>query len=214
MMQPLILASGSPRRRELLTAMGLPFEVQASTVDESLISADHPRTFAIRAAFAKARDVASRVEHGRWVLGADTVVTRDLVLYGKPRDRQHAHEMLSILAGQSHQVITGIALVQAGGSTAHLNAAQTNVWFKSLTADQIADYVHTGEPMDKAGAYGIQGAGGALVSHIQGDYFNVVGLPCGLLATLLEEAGLEYRTAIPDPPAHVRIVAKGHNHMD
>jgi septum formation protein len=200
MMQPLVLASASPRRREILAAMGVECEVVASSVDERLIAADHPRTFALRAAFAKLKDVAARVDPGRLVLAADTVVTRNLVLYGKPGSPAEAHEMLAALAGDVHEVITGVAVGSAGSPTVYLNAATTRVHFRPLDAETIARYVDSGEPMDKAGAYGIQGAAGEFVSHIEGDYFNVVGLPCQLTAELLTEAGHEGRIILPAPP--------------
>ena len=200
----LILASASPRRTEILTAMGIPHAVVASTVDESLIAADHPRTFALRAAFAKAREVADRQPEGTWVLGADTVVTQDLLLFGKPRDAADAVRTLRRLAGTVHQVITGIALVRAGSTTAHLHADTTRVRFRPLTDEEITDYVATGEPMDKAGAYGIQGIGGTLIEVIYGSYFNVVGLPAERLLNTLEEAGLEGRFRLPSPPQRWR----------
>ncbi len=203
-MTPIILASASPRRRELLIAMGIPHDVAPSTVDESLIAADHPRTFALRAAYAKAMDVARASEEGRWVLAADTVVTMNLILYGKPVDRDHARQILRVLSGQRHDVITAVALTCAGSPTAYLRAETTRVVFRELTEAEIDTYVATGEPMDKAGAYGIQGAGGELVSAIEGDYYNVVGLPCRVVAELLEEAALDLKTTLPPPPERWR----------
>jgi septum formation protein len=202
--EPIILASASARRQEILGLMGIPHEVQASAVDERLITADHPRTFALRAAYAKACDVASRVEEGRWVLAADTVVTKNLVLYGKPESRQDAHRMLSQLAGDTHEVITAVALAQGGKPTVFLRAASTRVSFHPLRAEVIEEYIASGEPMDKAGAYGIQGLGGAFVAGIVGDYFNVMGLPCDQVGELIDEAGLEISWRIPDPPARFR----------
>jgi septum formation protein len=200
----IILASASPRRREILTAMGLRFEVQASEVDESKISADHPRTFALRAAFAKANDVAARVPEGAWVLAADTVVTMQMVLYGKPADDADARRMLRALSGHTHEVITAIALVQGGRPHTHLRSERTAVSFRTLTETDIESYIRTGEPFDKAGAYGIQGHGGGLVERIQGDFFNVVGLPCGALVSLMEEAGVEAAPTVPVPPERWR----------
>jgi septum formation protein len=197
---PLILASASPRRRELLTAMGIEFVVQPSTVDERAILADHPRTFALRAAFAKARQVAEEVPTDQWVLAADTVVTHRMRLFGKPESAQEAVNMLRTLSGQTHDVITGIALVQAGRPQSWLRPVTTRVTFRELDDQEIMDYVATGEPMDKAGAYGIQGRGGLLVDTIDGDYYNVVGLPCEALADLMEDAGFDLRPTIPLPP--------------
>jgi septum formation protein len=186
-MNPLVLASASPRRAEILRAMAIPFEVMVSSVDESRIAADHPRTFALRAAFAKARDVAATLPEGRWVLAADTVVTRNLVLYGKPTDAAHAE-----LSNGPHQVITGVALAQSGSANTFLRAETTRVTFRPLTADEIRAYITTGEPMDKAGAYGIQGLGADLIAHLDGDYYNVVGLPSDVVIDLLTEAGAPY----------------------
>jgi len=200
----LTLASSSPRRTEILTAMGIPHTVVPSTVDESLIAADHPRTFALRAAFAKAREVADRQPDGTWVLGADTVVTQDLLLFGKPRDAAEAVRTLRRLAGTVHQVITAIALVRAGSITAYLHADTTRVRLRPITDEEIAEYVATGEPMDKAGAYGIQGIGGTLIEAIDGSYFNVVGLPAERLLNTLEEAGLEGPFRLPSPPQRWR----------
>jgi len=194
------LASASPRRTEILRAMGIEHEVLSSAVDESRISADHPRTFAMRAAYAKAMDVAGKVPAGSWVLSADTVVTRELLLYGKPKDAADARRILRELSGQSHDVITAVGLTLTGRPNTFLRAERTTVVFQQLTDDQIEEYIATGEPLDKAGAYGIQGLGGALISEILGDYYNVVGLPCQTVADLMEEAGLEMEVQIPPPP--------------
>jgi septum formation protein len=181
--------------------MGISFEVVPGNVDERAISADHPRTFALRAAYAKARAVAAMVEDDRWVLAADTVVTKNLVLYGKPDSPADAVRMLAELAGDTHEVITAVALAQAGRVTTYLRAASTRVTFHPMQADQIHAYVASGEPMDKAGAYGIQGLGGEFVAGIKGDYYNVVGLPCAEVGEVLEEAGLEISLRMPAPPA-------------
>ncbi len=196
----LILASGSPRRREILAAMGIPFEVRSSAVDESRISADHPRTFALRAAFAKASDVAAQAGEHDWVLGADTVVAKDLLLYGKPRDAADARRMLRALADAPHDVYTAVALVKGGGRQSYLQSERTRVRLRALNDEEIEAYVRTGEPLDKAGAYGIQGKGAELIESIEGDFHNVMGLPCRALATLIEEAGLEISFTIPPPP--------------
>ena len=199
-MRPIVLASASPRRREILDMMGIPHEVLPANIDENAITADHPRTLALRLAFAKARAIASRLEEEQWVLAADTVVARNMVLYGKPESAADAHRMLSQLAGETHEVITGVALAQAGRPNTFLRAASTRVSFHPMQAQEIADYIATGEPMDKAGAYGIQGLGGRFVAGISGDYYNVMGLPCREVAELLEEAGLECQCRIPPPP--------------
>lgn len=181
--------------------MGIAHEVVASNVDECLISADHPRTFALRAAFAKANDVAARQGDGTWVLAADTVVTLRQVLYGKPVTTDEARRMLRQLSGETHEVITALALAQAGTKNTYLRSATTTVTFRALSDRDIEEYVATGEPSDKAGAYGIQGHGGDLIERIRGDYFNVVGLPCALLVEMLAEAGLELGAHVPAPPS-------------
>ena len=199
----LILASASPRRAELLTEMTIPFEIRPSKVDERQIMADHPRTFAIRAAYAKAHDVAARAEEGTWVLAADTVVTRKMILYGKPDSPADARRMLRQLSGEPHDVITALALTQTGGPT-YLDSDTTRVIFRHLPDNEIDHYIATGEPMDKAGAYGIQGEGGTLIDHIEGNYYNVVGLPCQTLAHMLQEAGVEIPVILPQPPERWR----------
>lgn len=167
--------------------------MRPSKVDESRIMADHPRTFALRAAYAKAMDVAAAVPEGQWVLAADTVVTRGMILYGKPEGEADAARMLRGLSGQPHQVITGLALAQGGSPNTFLRATATTVQFRQLSDSEIAAYIRTGEPMDKAGAYGIQGLGAVLVEGIEGDHSGVVGLPVPLLVRLLAEAGIGYR---------------------
>lgn len=181
--------------------MGIPFEVIPSSVDETKILADHPRTFALRAAYAKALDVASVQPEETWVLAADTVVTLRMRLFGKPDSPADAARMLRALSGQTHDVITGLALLEAGRNQSWLQPVATRVTFRELTDQEIQTYVETGEPMDKAGAYGIQGRGGDLIDTIDGDYFNVVGLPCEALAQLFEEAGLDLKVSLPEPPA-------------
>jgi septum formation protein len=198
---PIVLASASPRRTEILRQMGIPHTVVPSTVDESRLSADHPRTFAIRAAYAKAMEVATRQPEGTLVLAADTVVTADMILYGKPTDPADAARMLRRLAGRAHEVITGVAIARAGSATCWLRSETTRVHFRPLDEALVERYVAGGEPMDKAGAYGIQGGGAALIERIEGDYFNVVGLPCGVVADLLDEAGWPGHIDVPAPPA-------------
>lgn len=203
-MKPIVLASGSPRRTEILRTMGIAHRVQVSGVDESKISADHPRTFALRAAYAKARDVAAVVEEDEWVLAADTVVALGPLLFGKPTDAAHARRVLRRLSGIPHQVITGIALCAGKTQHVHLLAEDTQVVFRELTDAEIDAYVETGEPMDKAGAYGIQGKGGDLIERIEGDFYNVVGLPCRALERLFEMAGLAVPMTVPAQPERWR----------
>ena len=189
----IILASASPRRAALLNQIRLPFRTHPSALgddDEPQRVGEHAEAYACRLALAKAREVAAALKQGL-VIGADTVVTCDGQLLGKPRDRDEAQAFLLSLAGRTHQVITGVAVVEAATGRAEVDAAVTGVTMRPFDAEEAALYVATGEPMDKAGAYGIQERGALLVEGIQGDYFNVVGLPLALLAALLRRFGVE-----------------------
>jgi len=186
----IVLASASPRRRELLALAGVPHRVQPSAIDERRAPGETPAGFAERAAQDKARAVAQGCPAGTWVLGADTVVVADDEVLGKPRDRRDGQRMLRLLSGRTHRVITGVALVAAPSGRSESFAAETAVTFRPLAEGWIEGYLDSGEPMDKAGAYGIQGLGGLLVAGIQGSYTNVVGLPLGETVLLLERAGL------------------------
>lgn len=181
--RPLVLASASPRRQELLTLLDLPFTILPADVDESRHDALPPAERAQRLAADKA-SVVSHLRHEALVLGADTLVVLGAEVMGKPRDAVDAQRMLRRLSGQTHQVVTGIALVAAGELLASETVA-TDVRFRALAEREITSYVATGEPMDKAGAYAIQGRGAILIEGIVGDYANVVGLPLTRLAILL-----------------------------
>ena len=184
----LILASASPRRRELLAQAGYLFEVQASSVDESRRSGEDGIRFATRLAREKAQEVfALRQSSGdpTLVLGADTVVVCDGEILGKPADAADATRMLLLLSGRTHNVVTGVAVV-AGALLVEVAAEVTQVTVRTLSPQEIADYVVGGEPMDKAGAYAIQGYAGRWIPRISGCYFNVVGLPLALVASMLE----------------------------
>ena len=190
----LILASASPRRRELLGLLGLAFEVIPSAYEEPAPERHRdPSGFAEHLAVEKALDVARR-HRGRLVIGADTVVAMGGRLYGKPSDREDAARMLRELSGRAHHVTTGVALVCAAcercPETIESFHVRTEVRFRALLEPEIRAYVATGEPMDKAGAYGIQGHGGLLIESIAGDYPNVVGLPLTPLALRLRARGL------------------------
>ncbi|BDG61511.1 Maf family protein [Caldinitratiruptor microaerophilus] len=188
-MTRLVLASASPRRVSLLEQVGLSFEVVPSGVPEdpgdgTREPADLARALALR----KAEAVAAR-EPDALVLGADTIVVLDGAVLGKPRDEAEAVRMLERLQGRSHVVITGVALVAPGGRK-RVEHEETTVWMRPLTRAQVEWYVRSGEPLDKAGAYAVQGLGALLVERIFGCYYNVVGLPLGRVARLLEEFGL------------------------
>ena len=170
----LILASASPRRRELLQTAGIAFTVRVSEAEEHIESGTAPQEAVMQLARQKAEAVAEAYPQ-ELVLGADTVVVYDGAILGKPADEADAVQMLQMLSGKTHTVYTGVCLAQNG--LAETFFEQTDVTFYPLTQEEIEQYVATGEPMDKAGAYGIQGRGCTLVQSICGDYFNVVGLP-------------------------------------
>ena len=173
----LILASQSPRRREILTNAGIPFTVRAGDVDESLLEGESPLEYVRRLARSKAFAVPINI--GEIVLGADTTVVVDDVVLAKPEDEQDARRMLTMLSGRSHIVITAICLRHAGGEI--VDAESTIVRFAALSTEEIHAYAASGQPMDKAGAYAIQGLASKYVDRIEGCYFNIVGLPIGLV---------------------------------
>jgi septum formation protein len=199
---PLVLASASPRRRELLTRLGLVCEFAAADIDEDNIPYRTPREYAVKTAYAKALRVAlSRPKS--LIIAADTIVVLDGQIYPKPADRADAIRILGAIQGRTHEVITAVAVVEAGRA-AMLDAVSSAVTIRPLTRAEIEEYVDTGEPMDKAGAYAAQGRGRALIERIDGDYFNVVGLPVSLLLDMLETylPVTEYRrrlAALPNP---------------
>jgi septum formation protein len=179
----LILASASPRRAELLTTAGIPFEAFPVHIDETQLDAEPPPDHVRRLAEEKAR-MALAKRSNAVVLGADTVVVIDERILGKPKDPEHAAAMLRSLAGRSHEVLTGVAVLGTGRPP-RVAVERTRVWISALSNDEIASYVATGEPMDKAGAYAIQGLASRFVERIEGSYSNVVGLPVALVYRLL-----------------------------
>ena len=184
----LILASGSPRRRQLLEQIGLTFVVRSSDVDESVSPGLTPAQVVESLSARKGEAVAAEAAPGDLVLSADTVVSLDGAILGKPRDRAEAEAMLTALSGRTHQVYTGVTLLQDGRRLTEHEV--TAVTFRPLSPEEIAAYVSTGEPMDKAGAYGIQGLGALLVERLEGDYFNVMGLPLCRLGEMLAQFGV------------------------
>jgi septum formation protein len=186
MNKPIILASASPRRRELLRQVGLSFKTAPAHVDERALAGEEPEAYAVRVALDKARAAAKKLSSGI-IIAADTVVIIDSEILGKPSDAADAGRMLSMLSGNMHRVITGLAVMDAGTGKMLTRTAITKVWFRSLSREEIASYVMGGEPLDKAGAYGIQGKGALLVERIDGCYFNVVGLPLVLLNEMLKK---------------------------
>ena len=207
----IILASASPRREALLAQVGLPFRVEPSGVDEDKPRrTGDPASFVEQAALAKAEEVAARIRNGL-VLGADTVVVIGRRVLGKPASAAQARRMLERLSGATHQVYTGLALVRVkGGKVTRRRTAHevTAVTMCHLTPEDVAAYVATGEPLDKAGAYGIQGRGAVLIERIEGCYYNVVGLPLARLARMLEELGVSaWRGNAPSP--HLSLEGRG-----
>ncbi len=186
---PLILASQSPRRKELLRAIGLTFTAVPADVDERPLPGEQPEPYVRRISQDKARVVAQKRGPGI-VIAADTIVTLDNAILGKPVDAQDAARMLTALSGRVHEVITGLTVMDAETTKSETRAACTRVRFRTLDTARIEAYVRTGEPLDKAGAYGIQEKGALLVDRIEGCYFNVVGLPLSLLETVLADFGI------------------------
>ena len=187
--QSLVLASRSPRRAEILQAVGWPFEIMAADIDERLVDGEDAISYVRRLAERKAKVVAEN-NLGRLILGADTTVVIDGQILGQPCDAKDARRMLHLLKGGWHEVITGVALVRFGeNATEIIDHETTHVHFAELSADEIDWYVSTGEPMGKAGAYGIQGKAAPFIDEIQGDYFNIVGLPIRLVYELSRQLG-------------------------
>jgi septum formation protein len=184
-----ILASSSPRRRQLLDLVGISHEVIPADVDESQLAGELPEVYAERLARAKADTIAARFPQAV-VIGADTIVVVDEVVLGKPRDVGDAKRMLAILSGRSHTVMTGVAVACDGRVESGVEVV--DVTFAPLDDIAISGYVATGEPMDKAGAYGIQGYGATIVRRIDGDYFAVMGLSLVRLVALMRDAGVTY----------------------
>jgi len=187
----IILASASPRRRLLLEMLGIEHLVIPPDVPEVQEPGELPETMAVRLARDKARSVAASRSDAP-VLGADTVVVVDHEVLGKPTDARDAGHMLRRLSGRPHRVVTAVALVNTDGSVRE-RYDSTRVWFRDLTPEMIDAYVATGEPLDKAGSYGVQGYGAVLIERVEGDFFSVMGLPLKLVVDLLEEAGRPYR---------------------
>ena len=185
MAQSLILASASPRRRELMAYTGIPFQV--ITADAEEIKAGEPEALVMENARRKARAVW-RLHPDSVVLGADTIVYQNGAVLGKPRDQEDARSMLRSLSGAWHTVYTGVCVIEPDGK-ADSRCDASRVWFLPLTEADIARYIASGEPMDKAGAYAVQGRAGMYVSRIEGRYSNVIGLPMHLVREMLQKAG-------------------------
>jgi septum formation protein len=188
---PLVLASASPRRRELLARAGVAFELAPADVDEAMLPGEDARSAALRLAREKALEIARRVgpEPRRFVLGADTLVVLDGVALGKPRDPEHAVALLASLVGRRHRVITAIALAASDTLEVWTRAVESDVLMRAASDAEIRAYVAGGEPLDKAGAYAAQGEGRRFIEKIEGSESNVIGLPLDETLALLREAG-------------------------
>ena len=191
MSEQIILASASPRRKELLEQIGLEFEVIPSNAAEIVRPDETPEDLVVRLSLDKATEVANRQDCvGRWFIGSDTIVLCNDQVLGKPVDKQHSAEMLRMLSGNQHQVISGYAILDRKTGEQRTEAVCTAVRFRELTDEEIARYIATGEPADKAGSYAIQGLGVCFVASIEGSYTNVVGLPLCRLTLALKELGV------------------------
>ncbi|MGG3521992.1 Maf family protein [Bacillus pseudomycoides] len=183
-MKKLILASGSPRRKELLELAGVPFEIVASEIEETIGAYSSPADIVMSLALQKASAVVENHEDSV-VLGADTIVTYESRILGKPKDEAEAKEILQLLSGKTHEVYTGVALISKEKTVTFYERTEVTFW--ELTEEEIDAYIATKEPLDKAGSYGIQGKGSIFVQHIQGDYYSVVGLPIARLVRELKQ---------------------------
>ena len=182
------LASASPRRRELLAALGLSFTCGSADIDESALAGESARDMALRLACAKSRTVFDSGDHAVPVLGADTLVVLDDRIFGKPESREDALQMLSCLSGRTHKVVTGVAVMTGSGLATAISS--TEVQFREIGPDEATAYWQSGEPAGKAGSYAVQGLGGIFVRSIHGSYSGVVGLPIYETADLLCRAGI------------------------
>ncbi len=189
-----ILASSSPRRRELLTLIGIPHEVRPADIDESILPGEIPDEHAERLAVSKALTLA-KVNSSALVIGSDTIVVIDGEILGKPVDEADASRMLRMLSGREHTVVTAVAAALEGRIVSGIE--KVTVTFRELTDGEIREYIATREPMDKAGSYGIQGFGATIIRKVDGDFFAVMGLSLVLLVDLMRQLGVEYVFAAP-----------------
>lgn len=184
-MRNFVLASQSPRRQELLNALGLSFRILIDTSPETVDFTKSPKEIVKELALQKAQNVFSDCKKEEIILSADTMVTLNGVIFGKPDNQENAREMLKTLSGNTHEVYTGFCIMDKEQEKIHTDYECTQVTFKNLSNDEIESYISTGEPLDKAGAYGIQGLGSLFIEKINGDYYNVMGLPLCKLGKIL-----------------------------
>lgn len=191
-MKKIILASASPRRRELLEKIGLKFEAEPSALEERVLATSDPHKLAIENSLAKARAIAAK-HRNAIIIAADTFGVFRGKIIGKPHTPAEARKMLQTLSGKSHLVITGFTIIDIESGKTVSRSVETKVYFRKLTPEEIDAYIATGEPLDKAGAYAIQGLGAVVIDRIEGDYYNVIGLPLCALAEELKEFGVRVR---------------------
>lgn len=190
MKRKIILASGSPRRKRMFEDMRIDFSVMVSNYEEDITGKDYDVSLVEKTAYNKALEVSKRADDDALIVAADTVVVFDKKILGKPKDKADAKQMLKMLQGNTHIVVTAIAIIDNLEKKTLINSEKTKVTFDKLTDSEIDDYIKTGEPMDKAGAYGIQGLGCVFIQKVDGCYNNVVGLPAYLLAKMLKSFGV------------------------
>lgn len=187
MAKKIILASASPRRKLLLEQWGLAFEIMPCNLDEENVNFHgEPGEKAEKLALMKAQKTAQRARMGL-IIGVDTIVVLDNLILGKPKNNQDAYNMLNKLSGKCHEVLTGVAIVDPGKGSCKTGHEKTRVYFREISDEEIKEYISTGEPRDKAGAYAIQGKGALFVERIDGSYTNVIGLPYELVKRMLKE---------------------------
>lgn len=185
----IVLASSSPRRKELLQSVGIEFEVIAPTSDESLLDRERPEDYALRLSSQKALSVSKGLNSNVLVIGADTIVVVDNEILGKPKDEEDAGVMLNKISDKTHHVLTAFSIIKPEHEILHTHVVGTEVIVKTLEPQEIQGYIKTTEPMDKAGAYGIQGVGAFMIKGIRGSYTNVVGLPLVEVVEALKKLG-------------------------
>ena len=190
MKRKIILASGSPRRKRMSEDLKIDFSVMVSNYEEDIAGKDDDVSLVEKTAYNKALEVSKRADDDALIVAADTVVVFDKKILGKPKDKADAKQMLKMLQGNTHTVVTSIAIIDNLEKKTLINSEKTKVTFDKLTDREIDDYIKTGEPMDKAGAYGIQGLGCVFIQKVDGCYNNVVGLPAYLLAKMLKSFGV------------------------
>lgn len=188
-MKKIVLASASPRRKEILSVTGLPFIVEPSDYEEKLDHTVNPHDLAKNLSMGKARNIAGKYRNAL-IIAADTFIVSTGKLLGKPHTSDEARKMLTLLNGKTHSVITGYTILDTETGKKITRSVETKVWFRKMSLEEIEAYVNTGEPLDKAGGYAIQGLGAMIVKKIEGDYLNVVGLPLFDLAESLKKFGV------------------------